>query len=210
MKSKTIKNNNYENLQNMSNDVDNGLYISCANKSTMKTMKSFLFKSIINGYKEINFSKYKDNIAIDEDTLDLNDNINQFINNLELNGWNGWDIRYQENEPEMFMSFLTSWIPKISWVSDLCDKMEELLAKYRGYDILADKVRIEYRYICPGSDYAGILKWSPITGFIQKEYDSVQEYFRVEDKCAYDLIVQQYCPDNEEEAFKLYAHYSGL
>lgn len=177
----------------MANDVDNNLTIFCPERSIKKRIKDLLlFANDRNYHSEYSNSPHQTNPSI------------------KIKGHPGFCLDYYENKNSLQLIFLTSRFPNLKWVEQLCKKIERI---YESDSIGSSDhclIRIEYKYVCPGSEYAGIIKWTPNTGLLHKEYDNLAEYFLVEDKAMYETILQTYCPNDIEQAIRYYIHYSGL
>lgn len=193
----------------MSNEVENCLRFSCKDKELLNYIKLLLF-----GDKEITEAKLDDKLVSpkiqnDEDmhslyVLNQKQQMKNEPNEIIYLGWKGKDLITKEHNDSLFITYLTDSTPNKEWVVSLLKKIKEQLNNLNSICKDCVIISVEYRYLFPAENKAGIIKWNSEKGFQFSEYDSIQLYLWLYDPQAYDEIVRQYCPDNAVEAFKLY------
>ena len=191
----------------MTIEVDNGLCINCSDESLMQKMKAFMFEDCEAEENKLSSSEHNNSNLPDRNICSSAESSKVLKTQIKIKypNWDGYELNYSEHGTGMFFSYITEWVPNVDWVSSVCFKLDEFLWKYAHGSKAKENAWIEYRYLIPGHDYACIMTWSPHNGFNYRSFSSMQEYFWDQDREVYDLIVQDYCPKDEELAFKLYA-----
>ena len=199
----------------MKYNIENGIIIQCVDLDIMNKVEGILFEEV--NQKKTSLKNYGRSLHDEHNDLLLPLCFNQWLPKLlpstlrvKTTGWRGFKLLYSVVGPNLYLAFITRWVPCQFFVERLADSIKMLISELGVDDKVSQEIRIQYKYIGPALNCAGIMKWNNLTGFVRNDYEDIQEYFKNEDREAFGLIINEYPLMNTDQAIEKFLQCNNL